>query len=256
MAGRRRRTHHQEGMMPKLVLRFDDCVLKECALASTVTIGRLPDNTVSIDNPAVSARHARILREGDRFIVEDLESRNGTFVNEDRVMRHALSHGDVVRVGKHTLAFDGVDHETPAAAETVQPSMPDFGGTLLLDTEQQRRLLAAAEARLRAKSEGAARRPMGVLRVLRGRADQAEYSLSGDEVFIGKSESSLVRLRGWFKPKMAVAIARMGESYVATLLGGTTLVNGQRLQGRRGLENGDLLQVGGLTLEFRLVESK
>ena len=57
-------------------------------------------------------------------------------------------------------------------------------------------------------------------------------------------------------PNAALAIARMGNGYVATLveatlLGGVTRVNGQRLQGRRGLEHGDQLQVGGLTLEFR-----
>jgi hypothetical protein len=49
-----------------------------------------------------------------------------------------------------------------------------------------------------------------------------------------------------------VAIARMGESYVATPVAGKTLVNGQRLQSRRGLVHGDVLEVSGLELEFRL----
>ena len=236
--------------MPKLVLRFEDRVLKECALSAAVTIGRLPDNTVSIDNPAVSARHARIDRAGDLFVVEDLDSRNGTFVNHHRVTRHVLRHGDVVQVGKHTLVFDQTLADGPAKSDAAAPTMPDFGGTMLLDTEQQRKLLAAV-ATLQAQ-KAAAMAPKGVLRVLRGRSDRSEYRLSAQESTIGKSESALVRLRGWFKPQLAVAIARMGESYVATPLGGRTLVNGQRLNGRRGLEHGDLLQVSGLTLEFRL----
>jgi pSer/pThr/pTyr-binding forkhead associated (FHA) protein len=242
--------------MPKLVLQFEGRVLKECALAGTVTIGRLPDNTVVIDNPAVSARHARVVHDGDTLVVEDLESRNGTFVNRQRVTRHVLQNGDIVQVGKHALVYERVpgDEARPVEALTPEPIMPDLGGTMLLDTEKHRKLVADMEARLRAQKAQAAAQaiPAGVLRVLRGRADQTEYALDGHEAIIGRSETALVRLRGWFKPKMALAIARMGESYVATLLGGTTLVNGQRLTGRRGLENGDLLQVGGLTLEFRL----
>jgi predicted component of type VI protein secretion system len=235
--------------MPKLVLRFEDRVLKECALSSAVTIGRLPDNTVSIDNPAVSARHARIDRSGDLFIVEDLESRNGTFVNDHRVTRHVLRPGDVVQVGKHTLVYDQTVADDPAATVTAQPTMPDFGGTMLLDTEQQRKLLAAV-ANLQAQKAASA--PKGVLRVISGRSDRSEYALGAQESTIGKSASALVRLRGWFKPQLAVAIARMGESYVATPVGGRTFVNGQRLVARRGLEHGDLLQLAGLTLEFRL----
>jgi hypothetical protein len=44
----------------------------------------------------------------------------------------------------------------------------------------------------------------------------------------------------------------MGEGYVATPVAGRTLVNGQPLQSRRGLEHGDVLEVSGLELEFRL----
>jgi hypothetical protein len=240
--------------MPKLLLQFEDRVLRECAMTADVTIGRQPDNSVSVDNPAVSAHHARVVREGDAFVVEDLESRNGTFVNGTRVARHVLQHGDVVLVGKHKLVFDAEAADAGAAASAPAPAMPDFGGTVLLDADHQRKLIAAVEARMRAQAAAAA--PVGSLRVIGGRADRDEYTLDAQTSIIGKSDTALVRLRGWFKPKAALAIARMGEGYVATLLevtllGGATLVNGQRLQGRRGLEHGDLLQVGGLTLEFR-----
>jgi predicted component of type VI protein secretion system len=219
-------------------------------MVGAVTIGRLPDNKVVVDNPAVSAHHARIVRQDDACVVEDLDSRNGTFVNGQRITRHTLQHGDEVLVGKHKVLFDVSSDDEPAVVPAAAPAMPDFGGTVLLDTDQQRRLLAAINARTRADAAAAAA-PAGMLRVIGGRTDRDEYSLDAAESLIGKSEGALVRLRGWFKPKAALAIARMGEGYVATLVGGKTLVNGQRLTGRRGLEHGDLLQVCGLTLEFR-----
>src|SRR4029079_13436206 len=95
-------------MMAKLNLQFENRVLKEYPTGVMVTIGRLPDNMVIIDHPAVSRHHARVYSDGDQFIVEDLQSTNGTFVNEKRVTRHTLRDGDVVLVGKHQLVFDAM----------------------------------------------------------------------------------------------------------------------------------------------------
>jgi pSer/pThr/pTyr-binding forkhead associated (FHA) protein len=58
-----------------------------------------------VDNPAVSGHHARIFRDDEDVILEDLSSTNGTFVNGQHTTRHALRHGDVVLVGKHLLVF-------------------------------------------------------------------------------------------------------------------------------------------------------
>ena len=88
--------------------------------------------------------------------------------------------------------------------------------------------------------------------MLSGRSDLSEYRLDASTAAIGSDNDALVRLHGWFKPRLALEIARMGESYVATPVAGKTLVNGQRLQGRRGLVHGDVLEVAGLELEFRL----
>jgi hypothetical protein len=90
-----------------------------------------------------------------------------------------------------------------------------------------------------------------VLRVLEGRADHQEYRLEANTSLIGSGDAALVRLRGWFKPRVALAIARDGEGYVATRLGGKTLVNSEPLTGRHTLKDRDILHVSGLTLEFR-----
>ena len=60
-----------------------------------------------------------------------------------------------------------------------------------------------------------------------------------------------MRLHGWFKPSVAVAIARSSDGYVATLMGGRTTINNEALEQRRALQDGDVLNVNGLVLEFR-----
>ena len=92
--------------MPRLILKLDERELHECAVgAHPVSIGRLPGNTVIIDHPAVSGRHARVYREVNDYVLEDLKSTNGTFVNDKPIERHLLLEGDLILIGTHTLSF-------------------------------------------------------------------------------------------------------------------------------------------------------
>jgi serine phosphatase RsbU (regulator of sigma subunit) len=76
-------------------------------------IGRLPDNPISIIHPTVSGRHAVIHAQGGEFVLEDIGSRNGTFVNQQRVVgRVKLNHNDAIRFGDLNAFF--LD---PAAAQ-------------------------------------------------------------------------------------------------------------------------------------------
>jgi pSer/pThr/pTyr-binding forkhead associated (FHA) protein len=72
----------------------------------STTLGRSPANRVTLENPTVSARHARVrfLREG--FVIEDLGSANGTRVNGREVRRQGLRPGDEIRLGEATLRFE------------------------------------------------------------------------------------------------------------------------------------------------------
>jgi pSer/pThr/pTyr-binding forkhead associated (FHA) protein len=90
--------------MIKVMLKFKDKVLKETTTVDqAITIGRDPDNVIRIDNPAVSKHHARIIKEQDQFFIEDLNSTNGTYINEKPIRRLALRDDDEVIIGKHTL---------------------------------------------------------------------------------------------------------------------------------------------------------
>ena len=66
-------------------------------------IGRAPTADFTIDRALVSRLHCRLIDENDRLEVEDLDSTNGTFVNDQQVKRKVLASGDTLRVGRVEL---------------------------------------------------------------------------------------------------------------------------------------------------------
>jgi hypothetical protein len=75
----------------------------------SLTIGRDPHNDITISDPQVSRQHARIVRQGDLMVLEDVGSTNGTFANGVRLIGpHALTNGDVIGLGDAvTLTYYG-----------------------------------------------------------------------------------------------------------------------------------------------------
>jgi pSer/pThr/pTyr-binding forkhead associated (FHA) protein len=92
--------------MARLILSLDGQVMAEYNMnKERYTIGRLPDNDIRIDNPAVSGHHSLIINILNDSFLEDLNSTNGTYVNGKLIKKHALQDGDVVTVGHHQLRF-------------------------------------------------------------------------------------------------------------------------------------------------------
>jgi hypothetical protein len=73
--------------------------------SDVLTIGRSPHSDLFLDDVTVSRHHARILNDASGFLVEDLNSLNGTYVNRRRIERHQLLDGDELQIGKFKLAF-------------------------------------------------------------------------------------------------------------------------------------------------------
>ncbi|MBT8495643.1 MAG: GGDEF domain-containing protein [Deltaproteobacteria bacterium] len=71
--------------------------------ADRVTIGRSEHSDVQLRDSGISRRHCNFIREGTRFKVEDLDSRNGTYVNGKRISRAILEDGDKVQLGRSTI---------------------------------------------------------------------------------------------------------------------------------------------------------
>ena len=101
---------------------FDqDCVL----------VGRNPDADVFLDNSSISRDHLKIERTPQGYRVEDLNSANGTFVNDRLVRRDYLAHEDVVRIGKFSL-WISLEEDRRGETPHAESSPTALEGTTLL----------------------------------------------------------------------------------------------------------------------------
>lgn len=93
------------------------------ALAQDITlIGRADDCDVRVIDPLASRHHAQVKRETWRYVLQDLESRNGTLVNGEPVAgEHHLQHGDTIHVATTPLRFEDPNATVPMARETLKP---------------------------------------------------------------------------------------------------------------------------------------
>jgi len=245
--------------MPKLSLQFGTTVLKEYALrAEEVTIGRSPQSSIVIDNPAVSHNHAKIFWRDGVYQVQDLGSLNGTFLNGNRITHAPLSPGDTIAVGKHTIRFllerPGEGAEPAAAAAPARGAgVAKLEGTMILDTKLRREIQQRMAAPGAAAAKVAEAKKVGKLIVLQGKTTAKEYVLVSPTSIVGKSEGAAVRLKGWFAPKVAAIINKQGENYFVSPMAKKAFVNGQPVTGRQELKDGDVLTLGKVHMQFNLV---
>lgn len=74
----------------------------------SVSVGRVPDNDIQLDDFTVSRQHAVLVRENQDWILRDLGSLNGTYLNNERVDECIVRHGDALQIGRfHLVAFFG-----------------------------------------------------------------------------------------------------------------------------------------------------
>ena len=77
----------------------------EYQLGPRTSIGRVKENEISVPKPSVSRKHAVIAQTPEGYVITDLDSGNGTFVNDERVKTRKLEDGDRVRLGDRAFVF-------------------------------------------------------------------------------------------------------------------------------------------------------
>ena len=104
--------------MLKIELKFKDKILKQIETdKNEITIGRGNGNDIQIDNLAVSTMHAKIIKLQNDYEVVDLNSTNGTFLNDKAVKKATLAPQDTLTIGKHMLQIKSTGASNTAAAD-------------------------------------------------------------------------------------------------------------------------------------------
>lgn len=228
--------------MAKVLLKCSSNILKEIKLdeKDLFKIGRAVDNEIHIDDDTVSSCHAGIEKQENRFYIEDLNSLNGTYVNKQRISEKVLlNHGDTIYIGRHVLNFVSEEIQIQDKPEEAEFWQED-------DLNRDKRELE--EQKPEKQYEGST----GGLVVLEGSLDQKEYSLNRKVISIGKDKSAGIRLKGLFLPDFVAFINKNKRGYSISPVSGNKLakVNGKLLKGRYQLQEGDIIKIGSITLQF------
>ncbi len=245
--------------MPKLTVKFKNNVIADYHLPAgySLKIGRQKDNDVVIENLAVSSHHGKIDSAGDGFVYIDLKSKNGSFVNNELVSSHWLEHGDVINIGKHSLAFAYFDSESRPGDK----QQSEMDKTMVMDTNEYRTMVKKNDPR---PAEAVQPQPApdpdndGKKKSVRG---YITYIVGGDGTMalkqkvtkIGKDAFCDIVVKGWKIGKTAATISRTRDGYFFSYVSGWAKpkINDKKVSKKpQKLEDSDIIVIGSVKLQF------
>ena len=238
--------------MARLILSLGGQVLAEFNMTKErYTIGRLPDNDIRIDNPAVSGHHSLVINILNDSFLEDLSSTNGTYVNGKLIKKHALQHGDVITVGHHQLRFA----ETVAEEEEQDD---EFARTMIIDSSQEALQKAAAKMSEEAAAEAEAPQAEAAVAaapspqpVRNAKMQVMNGKFAGREVELNKALTTLGS-----PGAQVIAVTKRSEGYFVVLVenkkpDNPPKINGESLGSQaRKLEDNDIVELIGIKMGF------
>jgi pSer/pThr/pTyr-binding forkhead associated (FHA) protein len=206
-----------------------------------LTIGRASENQIQIDNLAVSGHHAKIDAVGDGFLLTDLMSKNGTFVNNELATTHWLKNGDTITIAKHTLVFEYEEGEAPKHDPAAMSQ------TMVMDTETYRTMLAKGGTTSRADTP---EEKVGVLSYLAG--GNGDIELQKKLMKVGKSSASDIVVSGFMVGKTSFTVSKRPTGYYLSFVGGFSKpkVNGVAVKTSVQLKEFDTIEIGSSKFQF------
>jgi hypothetical protein len=216
--------------MAKIIVSLDDNLIKVVPLnKDRMTLGRRPYNDIVVDNLAVSGEHAALQVIGHDYFIEDLNSTNGTYINEQRVKRQILKNGDTIEIGKYAIKYvqDGISSQAPVLSSTDSIHNVDDGKS----TEDKKPLFEQtkfAEAYV-------------AIKILSGASTGKELPLVKIVTTIGKPGEAVI------------AITKRPKSYMVAHVEGAIRpsLNGVSFGiDAVPIKNGDLFELAGTAMQF------
>lgn len=107
--------------------------------AGRVIVGRASDNEIFLKSKFISRHHAQLVSDGDGCVIEDLNSTNGVFLDDERIKRHELADGDVVTLGLHELIYSDVRDVTRDVLlpDYNEDDEDDVAGAAVVDEDER-----------------------------------------------------------------------------------------------------------------------
>lgn len=204
-----------------------------------IVIGRDENADLSVASPAISRRHARLTREGDTYILEDLGSSNGTFLNEQKLSgRHPLKTGDRIRLGQtSTLVYEAPTVQ--ASAPTAMHSAPSVPVGVMQTVIGEDPMIFQPS-----RSSG----PPELIVTIAGENPKT-YPLTGSSLTIGRVEGNDIIIPSGIVSRQHGTLVKVNNGYrfdVSPDAKNPVLISGRTLEGSRQLQNGDVLRIGSL----------
>ena len=261
--------------MAKLQFSLEGNALGEFALdKERITIGRKKSNNIHIDNLAVSGEHAAITTIGNDSFLEDLNSTNGTLVNDKPIKKHVLHHNDVIEFGKYQLLYINLTQAkmpaSQAGFENTVVMRPTKLETLIEEpapasqvpanqlpaSQVPENQLPASEAPVKQNENQAAENaPSAPVKTTENKENAAKLKIlsgnnAGRELVLNKAMTTLG------KPGMQVAVVtKRPHGYFITHVEGESLpqVNSQKIGLQaHALNHRDVIEMSGIKMEFFL----
>ena len=208
-----------------------------------MVIGRGEDADIRVDNPLVSRAHAIVTFREGRWLIEDLESPNGLYVNGKRTKSTRLQVGDRIELGRHVLIFEGTgDSDFDVETMRTQP----LDDTTAAEATAILKPLEVEDIQHRVRER------MKMHLVLVWDQQRREVKLDQDEYLIGYSDRCTIRLPGKavFAKEVGL-LTRDGDTYSLQAL---SQVNKVRLNDKRvgfaALSDGDRIRIRNVTIRF------
>ncbi|RPJ24185.1 MAG: FHA domain-containing protein, partial [Chloroflexi bacterium] len=205
---------------------------------SEIIIGRDPSVDLAISSPAISRRHVRLMLEADGYMLEDLGSSNGTFINGQKLVgRHPLKAGDQIRLGKAvTLVY-----EAPKRADSPETAMRSSGSAMAPGAMQT----MIGEEPLASQIKAG---PPQLIVVIAGENPRT-YNLTHQSLTIGRVEGNDIVVPSPIVSRQHAKLEKANGGYQLVVLPGATnpvYFEGRELEGSRLLRHGDILRIGSL----------
>lgn len=216
--------------MAKIIVSLDDNLIKIVPLnKDRMTLGRRPYNDIVVDNLAVSGEHAALQVIGQDYFIEDLNSTNGTYINEQKIKRQILKNGDTVEIGKYAIKYVQDGATSQSAALNPASARSNVNDEKLIEEKkplfEQTKFAEAYVA----------------IKILSGASTGKELPLVKIVTTIGKPGEAVI------------AITKRPKSYMVALVEGATRpsLNGVSFGiDAVPLKNGDLFELAGTAMQF------